>query len=69
MENRRGEISAEQRAQRGRDFEEHADADVGEAFAYIGCGRTRRSGDDRDQRGADGVTQIDVKDKREQRAP
>ena len=55
-----GKQGANNRADGGGDFKKHADADVGEALAHIGCRRARRSGDDRDQRGADGILDVDT---------
>ena len=56
----RSEVSPENRANGGRDFEEHSDAYVGVAVAHISGGRAGRGGDDGDQAGADGIAQIDA---------
>ena len=50
-----------------RDLEQDADADVGESLAHVRRGRAGRRRDDRDERRADRVTQIDVKDQRQHR--
>ena len=52
-------------AEGGGDLKEHADADVGETLAHIGCRRAGRSGDDGDQRRADGVFDVDAERERE----
>jgi hypothetical protein len=56
----RGEICAEERAEGGRHFQEHADADVRKAFADVGGRRAGGGGDDRDQRSPDGVANVDL---------
>ena len=61
------EIGAHQRAERRGDLKEHADANVREAFAHVSGGGARRRRDNRDERGADGVAQIDVEQQREHR--
>jgi len=40
------------------DFEKHSDADVGEAFAHVGGCGAGGSGDDGDERSADGVADV-----------
>ena len=62
-----GEPRPEESADGGGDFEEHSDADVGEALADIGGSGSRRSGDDGDERGTDGVMDVDVKEDGENR--
>lgn len=62
-----GEVGAEESAEGGGDFEEHADSDVGEAFADVGYRRSGRGCDDRDKRGADGVADVDFEEKGEHR--
>jgi hypothetical protein len=62
-----GEPCAEERAEGGGDFEKHADADIGESFADIGGGGSRGSGNHGDERGADGVMDVDVKEDGEDR--
>ena len=63
----RGKKRADDRADGRGNFEEHADADVGEALAHVGCRRTGRRGDDGDERCADGVFDVDAERQRERR--
>ena len=49
------------------DLEEHADADARKALADVGCGGTGGRCNGRDQRRADSVAQVDVKDNRQKR--
>jgi len=60
-----GEIGAEEGAEGGGDFEEHADADVGEAFADVGYGGSGGGGDDGDEGGSDGVADVYVEEEGE----
>lgn len=57
-----GEEGSEERSEGGRDLEKHADANVGVALTDVGGGSAGAGGDDRDQRGANRVTEIDVED-------
>ena len=61
--NARCQICATQGSDRGRHLQKHADAHIGEALPDIRDSRTRRSGDDRNQRGPNGVAKIDMEEK------
>ena len=56
----RREGGAAQRAECRRDLQEHADADIAEALPHVRRGSTRGGGDDRDERGSDGVADVDA---------
>ena len=59
-------MRAEQRAERRRNLKKHADSDVGETLMHVGRRRARRCGDHRDERRADGVTNVDFENEGEQ---
>ena len=48
-------------------FQEHGDAKIGHPLANVGRRRAARSGDDRDDRSADGVADIDAVQQRQRR--
>ena len=58
---------ADHRANGGGRLQKHADADVGIAFAHIGGRRTGRGGNHRNQRRADGIADVDMKQQRQHR--
>jgi len=60
-----GEVGSEECAEGGGDFEEHADADVGEAFADVGDGCSGGGGDDGDEGSSDGVADVYVEEEGE----
>ena len=62
-----GQKRAADRANGRGDFKEHADADIGIPFAHVGGSRAGGSGDDGNERSADGVADVNVKDQGEQR--
>ena len=62
----RGQEGSEQRAERGGNFQKHADANVGESFFHIGGSGAGGGRDHGDQRGSDGVADIHVKEDGEQ---
>ena len=49
------------------DFEKHSDADIGEAFADVGGCGAGGSGDDGDERSADGVANVHAECEGEER--
>jgi len=51
----------------GCNLEEHSDAHVAEALADVSGGSSGGGSNDRDKRGSDGVTHIDMKGEREER--
>ena len=61
--NTRSQIGARQGAQCGCHLQKHSDANIGEAFPDIRDSRARRSGDDRNQRSANGIAKIDMEEK------
>ncbi len=56
-----GDGSSHHRTHRRGDFQKHPDADVGKSLLDIGGCRPRRSGNNRNQGGADGITDINSK--------
>src|SRR5207244_10080874 len=61
-----GQERADERADRRGDLEEHPDADIRVPLLDVGRGRPRGGRDDRDQRGADRVADVDAEPEREQ---
>ena len=62
-----GEVGASESAGACGDFEEAADADVGEAFLDVCRGRAGGCGNHGDQRGSDGVANVDAEGDGQQR--
>src|SRR6201997_1583359 len=61
------QIRAEQCPQGGRNLKKHTDSDVRETLFHVSCRRARGSRDHRDERGADGITDVQLKEQAEER--